>query len=374
MIGAVKFLPNRVWRVYRGGSGIDRLRRTEPENDGHFPEDWIASTSLANNPRHPVADQGMSHVAVGESACFFRDYLAANPRETLGAAHWEKYGANSALLMKILDAAERLPIQVHPSVSNARRYFNSDFGKTEAWYVIATRTVNGEEPYLMMGFNGRLDEAVFRTEALRGEFPTGKSMLLKLAVKPGDCFMVPGGTPHAIGGGVTLIEVMEPSDLVVQPEYFCGSQRLSDSERWSNAAPEDALRSFDFVPETEAALRRRCSPEPEMIDASLARVIPFRTARYFEVQKLNCSGAYRLRNREHCHRAGVVVRGDLTLEDGTGTLELHRGEAFFLPRALAECEFFGVGEVVFALPPVIGNANMFAEMKKDEDHAVLSGR
>ena len=354
--GAVKFLPNRVWRVYRGGSGIDRLRRAEKAEEGHFPEDWIASTSLANNPQHPGADQGLSHVAVRGEAVRFGDWLAADPEETLGRDHAAKYGANAALLMKILDAAERLPIQVHPSVPDAKRFFHSKFGKTEAWYVISTREVAGEEPYLLFGFNDQLDRERFCREALEGAFPTGQGMLHKLAVRPGDRFLVPGGTPHAIGCGVTLIEVMEPSDLVIQPEFFCGTQRLSEAERWSGADPAEALRCFDFTSESEAELRARCTPVPEAIDESLSRIIPARLARCFEVQLLRCRGNYRFFNREKRHRAGVVTSGDLELTDRTGTLELRRGDAFFLPYSLEECEFRGVGEVVFSLPPELDSA------------------
>lgn len=351
MIGAVKFLPNRVWRVYQGGSGIDVLRHANIPKDGHFPEDWIASTSEANNPQYQEKNQGLSKVVSNGMPCMFRDWLATYPEEALGETHIQKYGANSALLMKILDAAECLPIQVHPSVPNARRFFHSDFGKTEAWYVVATREINGEAPYLLFGFNNQLDRERFCQEALNGDFPTGRTMLHKLTVKPGDRFIVPGGTPHAIGCGVTLIEVMEPSDLVVQPEFFCGSQRLSDSERWSGARPKDALACFDFVSETEATLRMRCSPEPEAIDDSLSRIISYNLAHYFEVQKLICSNTYHFYNREQCHRAGVVIKGELRLTNTSGFLTLHRGDAFFLPFCLPECEFHGNGEVIFALPP-----------------------
>ncbi|MST98796.1 hypothetical protein FYJ85_17305 [Victivallaceae bacterium BBE-744-WT-12] len=351
-MNAVKFSPNRVWRVYQGGSGIDALRRAETQCDGSFPEDWIASTSKANNPQYPAENQGLSKIITADgSEQFFHEYLAADPVNTLGEAHFAKHGANAVLLMKILDAAERLPIQVHPTVPDAERYFNSKFGKTEAWYVVATREVNGETPYLLLGFNDKLDKETFLDEARHGDFPTGKEMLHKLTVKPGDCFIVPGGTPHAIGCGCTIIEVMEPSDLVVQPEFFCGKQRLSESERWSNADPEEALKSFIFANETEAELRKRCSPEPEAIDASLSRLIPYSLACYFEVQKLQCSTSYRFFNREKMHRAGVITAGDLQLKTADGILELHRGDAFFLPYALMECEFLGNGEIIFALPP-----------------------
>jgi len=346
-----RFAPNRVWRVYRGGSGIDELRRAPSDGDGHFPEDWIASTSSANNPQYDAPDQGLSMVELPEGNRLFRDLLAESPDSMLGATHVSRFGTNSGLLMKILDSAERLPIQVHPSVAEAKRCFHSDFGKTEAWYVVAVRKVRGEEPYLLFGFNDRLDPDLFRQEALSGSIVRGREMLHRIAVRPGDRFIVPGGTPHAIGCGVTVIETMEPSDLVVQPELFCGEQRISEAERWSGAPPEEALKSFDFVSETEAELRRRCSPEPVKIDDSLSIVIPYALARYFEVQHLDVDGVYVFRNRECRHRAGVVISGDVVCRAPGGDTKLARGDAFFMPYELEECRFEGTGEIVFALPP-----------------------
>ena len=351
---AVKFLPNRVWRVYLGGSGIDRMRGDFPGNDGHFPEDWIASTSPANNPQYDEADQGLSRVDLPEGAELFRDYLARDPEVTLGPDHFRKFGANAALLMKILDAAEQLPIQCHPTVPDARRYFNSNFGKTEAWYIIGGREIGGRKPYLLAGFNDKLDEEVFKKEARTGVFDTGAEMMHELSVAPGDCLLIRGGFPHAIGSGVTLIEVMEPSDLVIQPELCCGEQKLSDAERWSGADPEDALNCFEYRPVSETEVRRENIIEPEFIDESLQIVLPRRLAKYFEVQKLVCRKQYTLKNREKRHRAGVVVAGKFELTDHRGCLQLNPGDAFFLPYALTECTFTGDGEIVFALPPDLG--------------------
>lgn len=351
MNGAVKFLPNRVWRVYSGGSGIDRLRGEKNGQDGHFPEDWIASTSLANNPQYDKPGQGLSQVALPGGAKLFSEYLAENPEYTLGKEHFSRYGANAALLMKILDAAEQLPIQCHPSVPDARRYYNSDFGKTEAWYIADVREVNGVEPYLLVGFNDKLDVEQFKREALSGAFPTGEQMLHKLKVKPGDCLLIRGGLPHAIGSGVTLIEIMEPSDLVIQPEHFCGTQKLSEAERWTGAVPEDALKCFDYTSVTAQENLRRNKFLPEQIDEHLQMLIPRTVANYFELQKLVCCSHYKLYNTQHCHRAGVVTAGNFMCSSGDEKLELHCGDAFFLPYGLTECDFYGDGEIVFALPP-----------------------
>ena len=213
--------------------------------------------------------------------------------------------------------------------------------------------VNGEEPYLLLGFNPALDRDRFLAEARTGVFDAGAKMLHKLAVKPGDAILVPGGTPHAIGPGVTVIEVMEPSDLVVQPELRCGEQPLSLSERFSGAAPEDAFLAFDFLPETEAELKARCFHAPETLiqesGGSLQRLIPLASNGFFEVRKLCVSGEFELSNRERCCRAGVVTAGAFSLTAGGETLALRCGDGFFLPADLDNCICRGGGGAVLAL-------------------------
>lgn len=348
-MNAIKFQPNRVWRAYLGGAGIDCLRGTSPRSDGHFPEDWIASCVEANNPQYHCPGQGLSRAATEAGDVSFRELLAAHPDWTRPA------GTETGILMKILDSAERLPIQVHPSVENAKRYFASEHGKTECWIVLGTRVVNGEEPYLLLGFNPALDRERFLAEARTGVFDAGAKMLHKLTVKPGDAILVPGGTPHAIGPGVTVIEVMEPSDLVVQPELRCGEQPLSLSERFSGADPEDAFKAFDFRAESEEEVKTRCFHAPEELERNAGgcrtRLIPLESNGFFEVRKLSVTGTFELVNRETCCRAGVVTSGAFKLTAGQEVISLQSGDGFFLPANLPSCTFQGRGEAVFALPP-----------------------
>lgn len=344
---AIQFKPNRVWRAYLGGAGIDCLRGEVPGVDGRFPEDWIASCVEANNPQYNCPGQGLSRVETTAGEISFRDLLAKHPEWTRPA------GSETGILMKILDSAERLPIQVHPSVENARRYFASEHGKTECWIVLGTRAVNGEEPYLLLGFNPALDRERFLAEARTGVFDAGAKMLHKLTVQPGDAILVPGGTPHAIGPGVTVIEVMEPSDLVVQPELRCGEQPLSLSERFSGADPEEAFQAFDFVPESEAELKARCFHAPEELERGsggrLLRLIPLESNGFFEVRKLCVANEFELSNREKSCRAGVVTAGALEFEAEGEVLTLHCGDGFFLPANLDRCAVRGSGEAVLAL-------------------------
>ena len=214
MDAILKFLPNRVRRLYLGGSGIDRMRGESVPADGYYPEDWIASCIEGNTREFQAPGHGLSKVRFDGEEVRFADLLKKYPADLLGEAHFARYGANPAVLTKFLDSAIRLPVQVHPTVPDAKRYFHADFGKTEAWIILACRP----GAYVYCGFNETLDEAVFRRESLAGVYERGLGMMHKIPVKPGEVVIVWGGLPHAIGPGITMVEVMEPSDLTINPE------------------------------------------------------------------------------------------------------------------------------------------------------------
>ena len=69
-------------------------------------------------------------------------------------------------------SAERLSIQVHPDKEFSRKYFHSDYGKTECWYILQTREVQGQEPYLLMGFRPGVTrerwQHCYETQDIRG--------------------------------------------------------------------------------------------------------------------------------------------------------------------------------------------------------------
>ena len=127
--------PTRVYRFYRGGALIDRLRG-EPEEDGDRPEDWVGSLTPANNPGRDDPEEGLSRLADGR---LLRDVVEADSVGWLGEAHVSRFGVSSGLLVKLLDSAERLPVHFHPDRAFAREAFGSAFGKTEAWLVLDTR-------------------------------------------------------------------------------------------------------------------------------------------------------------------------------------------------------------------------------------------
>ena len=115
------FEPNRVLRLYLGGSGIDKLCGKEPAVDNRYPENWIASCIEGNGRAYHSPGHGISKIRLGNETVSFPEYLAAYAEELLGERHLRRYGANPAVLVKLLDSAEQLPMQVHPTKEDARQ-------------------------------------------------------------------------------------------------------------------------------------------------------------------------------------------------------------------------------------------------------------
>ncbi len=197
--------------------------RGEPEPDGSFPEDWVASVTGAANPGRDEPGAGLSRLADGR---LLRDAIAADPDVWLGREHLDRFGTSTGLLVKLLDAAERLPVHFHPSRDFARANLGSPFGKTEAWIVVATRAESGA---VWVGLREAVSRDHYRSwvEAQAREELLGS--LNRVEVRAGDVIYVPAGVPHAIGEGVLIAELQEPTDFSLVCEWQGYPIRPEDS-------------------------------------------------------------------------------------------------------------------------------------------------
>ena len=207
---AQRLVPTRVRRFYRGGALLGRFRG-QPEEDGYLPEDWVGSTTLARNQGND--DEGLSRLADG---ALLRDAIAEEPVAWLGEAHVARFGPETGLLVKLLDSAERLPVHAHPDRAFARAELDSAFGKTEAWIVLDTRE---EEATVWVGLREPVDRREYRRWIERQDVDRLLGSLNPLPVRTGDVVYVPGGVPHAIGAGVLIAELQEPTDLSLLCEW-----------------------------------------------------------------------------------------------------------------------------------------------------------
>ena len=228
------FERNRVFRVYLGGKQYSRLCGDEP-TDNMFPEEWIASKVKAVNPKYFGERDGVSKVE--GTNLFFDDLLNKYSKELLGTRKYD-------CLVKYLDSAIRLPMQVHPDKAFSKKYFNSDYGKTEAWLVIDTRP----DAKIYFGFKDKIskeDLSKYEERSLL-EKDIMAGIMNEVEARVGDIYLIRAGLIHAIGAGCTIVEVQEPTDFTIQPENWCGDYQISEQEKYIGLTKDIALDCFDY--------------------------------------------------------------------------------------------------------------------------------
>jgi mannose-6-phosphate isomerase len=240
--------PTRVYRFYRGGLLIDRMRG-QPGVDSEYPEDWVGSVTVASNPGRDEPLAGLSRLDDGS---LLRDEIAADPEGWLGA---DAARGSTGVLVKLLDPAERLPVHFHPDRSFAATNFGSAFGKTEAWIVVATR---GEESEVWIGLREPVDSETYRGWIDDQDRASLLASLNRVPVRTGDVVYVPAGTPHAIGAGALIAELQEPTDFSIVCEWAGFPIRPEDSHLgigWDAALSALDLRAHTPIRELPDAAR-----------------------------------------------------------------------------------------------------------------------
>lgn len=237
-----KVKENRVFRSYIGGKHIDEFLQKESYQDGNFPEDWTASVVRAFNPGREQIVEGYGET---EEGLFIKDLLKDEMR----------------CLVKLLDSAERLVIQVHPTKPFAKEFFHCDYGKTESWYFLNC----DKDACVYIGFKPNVSKEEWRRVFDEQDIDAMLSMLHRVPVKSGDCIFVEGGVPHAIGAGCFMVEVQEPSDLMGITERKTPSGRVLDEIKlhgglgfdrmfemfvYEGATIEETLKRYKIQPKT----------------------------------------------------------------------------------------------------------------------------
>ena len=132
----------------------------------------------------------------------------AMPKELLGTRSTDRdpRGPAFPLLLKFIDAAGTLSVQVHPDDAYARQNEAGQLGKTESWYILEADP--GAKLYF--GLRDGVDRHGLASAINQNRL---EPHLTALAVQPGDVMYVPAGTVHAIGAGVTLLELQQSSTI-----------------------------------------------------------------------------------------------------------------------------------------------------------------
>jgi mannose-6-phosphate isomerase len=181
-------------KITWGGSEICRFKNLEKESG--IGESWEISQLPGS----------VSVVSNGDlKGKTLTDLIELDPEALLGKSVYTRFGKAFPLLIKFIDAEDNLSIQVHPNDKLARKRHNS-FGKTEMWYVMASKP--GSK--LVSGFSKQINAAEYERRIADNSI---EEVLQYHEVKTGDVFFLPAGRVHAIGAGIFIAEIQQSSNI-----------------------------------------------------------------------------------------------------------------------------------------------------------------
>lgn len=320
IFGFLPIMKRARWGGRRLGARLGK--RIGPEVD--YAESW------------ELADLGPQQTTVvdGPYADWTLERLTQFRGEQLFGPDWN--GSRFPLLVKFLDAADRLSVQVHPDDAAAARINPQWCGKTEAWVVLETEP--GSRLYV------GLKEGVTR-EDLRQHLAEGTvaECLHDFEPTPGDCVLVPAGTVHAIGEGILLAEIQQPSDITYR---LFDWNRLDVDGRPRPLQVEEALRTLHLGGPVNPTRPRR-------IAAIRHRAEHLVSSPYFDMVRRTGPGIWVPDDDGQCHVV-LVLNGQANLRYGSETESLSIGSTRLLPARRAASEWtLGEETILLDVTPVL---------------------
>lgn len=227
------------------------------------------------------------------------------------------------LLMKIIDAREPTALQVHPDHDTAEMFASES--KSEAWYVLAADRSKGSgelEGTILAGLKPEVTPEGFLDLIMQGGVAQAA---VKHAVKPGDMCFIPGGTVHAIGGGVRIFEVQETSET---------TYRLFD---WKRLGLDGKPRQLHIARGLSAINWRLKGTQ--LLNRAVGT--PF-----FTMRELDLEGKFQRALDTASFRAYFVVEGEIDVSCGGESVSAGKDGAILVPADAEEFTIAGRARIV----------------------------
>ena len=309
-------------RFYRGGRRITDFRG-DPAAGDFEPEDWVGSTTT-------VAGHDSLGLTVLPDGRTLADTIAADPLGWLGAEHVARFGADTRLLVKLLDPGQRLPVHAHPSAAWATEHVARAHGKVEAWFILSPGVVH-------LGLRADVSDADLHALVSAQDTAGLLALLNTVDVAAGDVVLVPAGVLHAISEGVLLVELQEPEDLSILLEWR-GFELDGERDGHLGVGFDLALTAVDHHALSPDRLAELVRP------AGFGSVFPPEADEFFRLERVAVEGTATLAPG---FAILVVVSGEVRL----GDLSLPRGRTVVVPNAAGAIVLTGAGEVLACRPP-----------------------
>ncbi len=251
--------------------------------------------------------------------------------DLVGEKNIRRFGTTFPLLIKIIDAAGDLSLQVHPDDELAKKRHNS-LGKTEMWYIVDTEP----DAKICAGLAEKItpDEYVARVE--------DKSLMDVVAhhtSAPGDVFFLPAGRIHSIGAGNLLVEVQETSDITYRIWDFGRVDAKTGKPRQLHV--EEAKDAIDYQVYPSYVTK------PGVDVDGISDLV---TCDHFCVYKLTFNGGKKyFYPKSDSFTTYTCIDGSIVVTDKNGnSVPLKKGESMLIPANVGEFSVEGKGTVISA--------------------------
>jgi len=297
----LKFIPilkERIW----GGNRLKTLLSKTDAYEG-IGESWEIS----------AVDGSVSVVANGPyKDILLTDLIANYSSDLLGHKVVRDFGLQFPILIKFLDAAANLSIQVHPNDQLAKERHNS-LGKNEMWYVMDATP----EASLIVGFTPGMTPEKYQECVTNG---TIEGVMEKHPVSSGDAFFIEAGTVHAIGAGILLAEIQQTSDVTYRVYDFNRKDAQGNFRELHTELAVDAI-NFRAVSQEKCVYTSQSNTPNEII------ATPYFTTNYLPVQ----GEYYTTKVSQDSFKVYICVQGSGKIQNSHGEVDFQYGETVLIP-------------------------------------------
>jgi len=265
-------------------------------------------------------ENGQSVVKNGKYKGLTMEQLLEKHGENIIGRHFEK-GDKFPLLIKFIDAKDKLSVQVHPEDDYAFTNENGELGKSEAWYILQAN----EGSKLVAGVKDGVTKELFEEKLKNNQL---EEVLNEVEVKAGDVLDIPAGLLHAIGDGILLAEIQQNSDTTYRV-YDWGRVGLDGKPRELHIEKSLDVIDFDQKHCKELVLGTKATYEGFSITE-------FVRNRYFVLQELFIESFYSQEKLVADFEIYMCVKGDAIIEYNGTSLLVSYGESLIIPSSMTE--------------------------------------
>ncbi|GAA0181804.1 class I mannose-6-phosphate isomerase [Clostridium sediminicola] len=350
---------NRIKRAYTGGKLLDCWQGIKPEKDGNMSEEFLISTvEVTNVDKYDGEGLSMTDLDDGSQASL-KAIIDSNPGAFLGEKYFHKNGNQIGVLARVGDSNVRLVIQCHPDAKCAREYLNFPSGKSEVWYIVDTREIDGEKPHTYAGFKEGVTREQWKDLFEKQDIQGMLDAMHKIYINKGDVIYVKAGMPHAMGPGAVFLELHEPSDYTLRLERdYLGIRTFNEQEIHYGMGYEKLFDCFDYTTYTDEEIKNTVIVnEKEINSADGSKEYELLSHDYtgcFAMNKVDIQGEYTIDNNFE-HSIAIVVKGNGYICGNGKKKEVNQGQGIFIPNGLEKVTFESLKdeklEVIVGFPP-----------------------